>query len=597
MRAFEHAGVKLKPARIKYFVPLIFLCLFFYIPHVKALSIETADTSIFFRKLKKMPPQQRIAEAIKNYKDHYRKTVPVLAMHHLDTLVNWAHRLNDKQLECSVFEMRADYYSVNRGFNTLSTLYYQKAIDFAFVNNQIADAGIYLHKMGIYYFVFKQNVEACKYFLKALDIFQRVGFDKVPDVSTYLTQEAGFYYDLGDYDNAKLYLKEALKYPISYPRIKINSINTLGLICRNNKNFPCALKYFNAALKLSQANRDTAWVAIAMGNVGSVFFLQGQYGKALPLITTDYNISLKYGERTNAALALLRLVKISLVNNRPQQASKQLDDAEILIHSAKDGLKLRIDFYDLKAQLYERQGRLAECISYHKQMELAKDSLQQRNNIAAVERVKLGWEMANHETLIDKLKTEAQLGALKRNAIIMGLFFLIIISLLVYNQLLLKAKKDKNILLSEKQQVDEELKNAESELLIYTESLKRKNLIIESFKKEVDRLEIKMINTSEAEHLEKMMQAHIMTDENWDEFKALFAKVHTGFFFAIKQGFPGLSGTDTRILTLMKLQLSNREMANMLGITTDGIKKAKQRLRKKMNLPGITDIEQAIAAL
>jgi DNA-binding CsgD family transcriptional regulator len=45
---------------------------------------------------------------------------------------------------------------------------------------------------------------------------------------------------------------------------------------------------------------------------------------------------------------------------------------------------------------------------------------------------------------------------------------------------------------------------------------------------------------------------------------------------------------------LIRLQSSNKEMANMLGITLEGVKKAKQRLRKKMNLDDNTTIEDAI---
>ena len=37
----------------------------------------------------------------------------------------------------------------------------------------------------------------------------------------------------------------------------------------------------------------------------------------------------------------------------------------------------------------------------------------------------------------------------------------------------------------------------------------------------------------------------------------------------------------TRLLALIRLKLNNREMAGMLGITVEGVKKAKQRLRKK----------------
>jgi tetratricopeptide (TPR) repeat protein len=579
---------------VRYWV--VVLCFFCVIP-IKVKCQNVQPGSHVFDRVKRMPKTYRLDSTYIIYRFNCRKMKPEQAMKSLDQLLEIAHELNDKELEAAVFELHGDYYSVNTGFNATSTGYYQKAIDFANDNGQVIDVGIFLHKKGVYYYVYRHNVEACKYFLQSQDIFKRVGFDKVPNISVYLTQEANFYYDLGDYENAMWYLKESLKYPIEIARTKINTINTIGLIYRNDRRFDESLSYFNKALVISKANRDTAWAAITMGNIGSVFFMRKEYARALPFIETDYNISLKYNEKENAAHALLRLAKINLVNDNVKDAAKQLNETDTLIKNIYDGLKLRIEIYDLKAQLYERQGYLAKSIAYRKSMELAKDSLQQRNSIAAIERVKLNWEMGNHQLMIDRLKTEAEIGTLRRNAVIMGLVMMVIISLLIYNQQMIKVKKDKNLLISEKRLVDEELKNAESELLLYTESLKRKNVIIEYFRKEIARLEIQVINKDEAEHLEKMMQAHIMTDENWDEFKGLFAKVHTGFFSAIKKSFPGLSGTDTRILTLMKLQLSNREMANMLGITTDGIKKAKQRLRKKMNLPVETDIERTISTL
>ncbi len=78
------------------------------------------------------------------------------------------------------------------------------------------------------------------------------------------------------------------------------------------------------------------------------------------------------------------------------------------------------------------------------------------------------------------------------------------------------------------------------------------------------------------------------------EFKKIFLKVHPNFFFKLKKNFYYLSEGDVRLLTLIKLQSSNKEMANMLGITIEGVKKAKQRLRKKMNLDEDTTIEEAI---
>ncbi len=48
---------------------------------------------------------------------------------------------------------------------------------------------------------------------------------------------------------------------------------------------------------------------------------------------------------------------------------------------------------------------------------------------------------------------------------------------------------------------------------------------------------------------------------------------------------PDLSAADTRLIALTKLQLPPKDMAAMLGVSYDAIKKARQRLRKKINLP------------
>ena len=97
--------------------------------------------------------------------------------------------------------------------------------------------------------------------------------------------------------------------------------------------------------------------------------------------------------------------------------------------------------------------------------------------------------------------------------------------------------------------------------------------------------------------VEKLMRGNLTTNQNWDEFETLFLKVHTGFFIELKKAFPKLTETDMKLLALVKLHLSSREMAGMLGVTPEGIKKARQRLRKKMDIPVGTGIEEAFTAI
>ena len=576
----------------RYFKILLFL--FFTInsgcAFASLVAEHRANVSVF-QQIKSIPLKGRVAFANNIYKSTLRKVSPKVAMSNLDSLSAIAVSLNDKLLECSVFEMRADYYSVNHGFNAISTSWYQKAIDFATNNNLLFERGFYLYRIGIYYFIYTHNSSACQYFLRAQEIFNQIGYNHIPAISTYLAQIANFYYALGDYDTARENLVTALHYVPAASRENINIINTIGLIYRNKSQFPQALAYFNSALKMAVAARDTNWIGIAGGNIGAVYFLQDHYQKALPYIEADYQTSLKYKDPVNGVIALLRLIKINIAGNNFNQTKKQLQFAEVLLKKCPyDVLALWTNYYDLQAQYYELIGQPATAITYRKIFEQHKDSLAKRDNLTSVERVKLRWETDQRVAELNKLKADSKIKSIEMNAGIAVIILLIIISILLYNRQRLNSKKDKELLLAEKRIVDEQLKSANAALQLYTENILRKNILIEQFKLEIANLDKPGKAITDAGNLEKLLQARIMTDDNWNDFKNLFSKVYPGFFVNLNKSYPNLSTTDTRILTLIKLGLSNTEMSNMLGITIDGIKKSKQRLRKKIGMDAIDHI-------
>ncbi|GAB5526543.1 MAG: hypothetical protein Roseis2KO_44150 [Roseivirga sp.] len=50
----------------------------------------------------------------------------------------------------------------------------------------------------------------------------------------------------------------------------------------------------------------------------------------------------------------------------------------------------------------------------------------------------------------------------------------------------------------------------------------------------------------------------------------------------LKSRFPGLTPYDIRLCTYLKSNLATKEIATLLNITPDSVKKAKHRLRKKL---------------
>jgi tetratricopeptide (TPR) repeat protein len=571
---------------------LIIIALLAGMLNVRAFDIINQQQP--FDSLATIAKDKRAEVATLIHKRNLRKLPESTAMAHLDQLNTIARQLDDIALESVVFDLKADYYAVNYQYNKKSLAYYKAAVDFARQNDLVLEKATYLLHEGMYHYIYKYNNRACLSFLRSLEAFKQYGFHRVPGMGYYYSKIADFYYHLGDYASAKTYLQQALNYSFENARDRYTIINTLGLIERNTKQYNKALAYFKQALTNARQHNDTIWVSIINGNIGSVYFMRGQYAIALPYIQADYQNSLKYHENINAAIALLRLVKINLLNKNAQKGLNQLNDAEKIINNPVPDLNLMADLVDLKAQVYEQLGLYDQSIAMRKTYQSIKDSLNRQNNIAAVEVVRMQYLINKQQAAEARLKAEANIKATQRNATIIVSVLLLVITGLLYSRQSLKIRKDNALLQSEKLRVAEELRYTEMKLNAYTENLRKNNVLIENFKQQIEQLKHKDADAVVIGHLEQLMQAHIMTDDTWLEFKKIFLKVYPNFHFDIKKNFLSLTETDMRLLTLIKLQSTNKEIANMLGITVEGVKKAKQRLRKKMNLQGDSSIEDTI---
>jgi DNA-binding CsgD family transcriptional regulator len=73
-------------------------------------------------------------------------------------------------------------------------------------------------------------------------------------------------------------------------------------------------------------------------------------------------------------------------------------------------------------------------------------------------------------------------------------------------------------------------------------------------------------------------------DVYWKDFLLFFARIHPDFFQQLKSSYPDVSPHELRLCALIKLNLSNQEIAKALHITMDSVRKARYRVYKKMGL-------------
>lgn len=101
----------------------------------------------------------------------------------------------------------------------------------------------------------------------------------------------------------------------------------------------------------------------------------------------------------------------------------------------------------------------------------------------------------------------------------------------------------------------------------------------------------------EVKRILKSIQYEISSEEEWDTFIASFRDVHPSYMKKLSSISDGLSKSETKLACLLKMNLSSKEIANMLNISSEGIKKARYRLRKKLGLETDMDLHEYLLAL
>ncbi len=82
----------------------------------------------------------------------------------------------------------------------------------------------------------------------------------------------------------------------------------------------------------------------------------------------------------------------------------------------------------------------------------------------------------------------------------------------------------------------------------------------------------------------KLLENSLSTENEWDEFKLKFEELKPNFLNLLLAEYPTLSKSEIRLLTLIRIGYSQKEIANILSIAPDSVKKAKSRVRKKLDL-------------
>ncbi|HEX5111546.1 MAG TPA: tetratricopeptide repeat protein [Saprospiraceae bacterium] len=435
---------------------------------------------------------------------------------------------------------------------------------------------------GIMYYRQLKYGPAFEYLQKGYSKLQSIGLENSPGIVHYMQQVAQCYYEFGDYEGAIHFLKEAMRVKpknVNVSRLYIAK-NTLALAYQKLEQFDSAIYYFKSAHAEAVTFPDSFWAALANGNLGNVYYLQGRYDDAIPLMETDFKESDHAAEWQSAVNAAMILANIYMKKGENQQAAFYLDYG--LKNINYGSIRDLAGFYNNLATISRLKGDYNKAFDYLDSSRVYAEKQRKLNNTQVINHAKLKLEVEQHDHEIQMLEAIRSRQVLIRNGLLVILMLSGLAAALWINRINLKRKKEQEL--------------AARDLSGFTKMLKEKNDLIESFKNELEHLQQNGETKSQerTEQLTQLLNSTILTEEDWKEFRLLFDKVYPGFFIRLKEKMSDLSPADTRLIALTKLQLAPKEMAAMLGLTYEAIKKSRQRLRKKINLPEEGSLDEVV---
>lgn len=139
----------------------------------------------------------------------------------------------------------------------------------------------------------------------------------------------------------------------------------------------------------------------------------------------------------------------------------------------------------------------------------------------------------------------------------------------------------------------------EKDLNLQLTQLSKKNEFLQTIKEEVNHME-GSVNGKESGALQKLnnlLDSDLRKEDEWQNFLATFKHVHDDYLHALKAKNAKLTPNDLRLAILMKMHLNTKEIAGILNISSQGVKKARYRLRKKLELDSAVSVQEYLISL
>ncbi|MFK5959432.1 MAG: inorganic phosphate transporter [Lutibacter sp.] len=125
-----------------------------------------------------------------------------------------------------------------------------------------------------------------------------------------------------------------------------------------------------------------------------------------------------------------------------------------------------------------------------------------------------------------------------------------------------------------------------------------KNRILEKLKSKINKIIDKPEEQKEnLVRLKTLIVDNLSLDKDRERFNIYVNELNRDFYFRLLSRYPNLTDNEQRLCSLVRLNLSSKEMSSILNISTKSVEVNRHRLRKKMHLKREDNLTELISKL
>ena len=383
-------------------------------------------------------------------------------------------------------------------------------------------------------------------------------------------KRAGWYYSLSDS------ILDLIGIDDWHIKTSLNNANVLHLMGKNKE----ALAKLDSLLANPVARRDTGFCVnvlinkyLMSGDSEALVEACGLMHPGIPVsVRMDLNLALSgwYCSEGHAAEALPCL--------------------EWLLSLPREGRpadEIR-DVYGIAARVYDATGRADSANFYYRQIAVLQDSMLSRNESLNILNSEVREEIAKND---EKRENELKQERLRTWLVVLALLFVAGVALFYLYR---RMQSHRLATLRTSLELERERRKVVSSALAMTE----KDNVLEAVLSDIS--EIKKggeIGEAQIRQLEQNVKMHLIGRQDWEDFKVLFEKVHPGFSSLLKTTYPAVTEGDIRLSIYLKAGMNTKQIARMLQLQPDSVKKNRQRLRRHLGLTADQSLEDLLRSL